>query len=329
MKTQTRKRTVTELETNPGPAVEKSGPLQIDVNCIEEHPLNPRQEFDEAELRALGASMESITLMQPVQLTRAPGGSEKFQLVSGERRWRAAKLVGWKTIPAYVVKADPRVIVEMMVDENLQHKEFSPIEKARSIELLTRPAAKGGAGLTNKQAAAKFGHNESWASNLLRVLKLPAEWQARIESGEVTLREARAIATFAERPDVLAAVDADRRSNPGDWHTSQDFERQLKFIADKLDGLVAAEFPAGAIGQAPPATIPLARRSFAAAPEPAPPPQDAIAGILAIVGQLDSLADLERVQRAVAARVSELQTAHDSPGKHPRKTTHRPGRKPR
>lgn len=328
MKTQTRKRTASR-PARLGPAVEKNGPLQIDVLCIEEHPLNPRQEFEEAELRSLAASMDSMTLMQPVQLTRAPGASEKFQLISGERRWRAAKLAGWKTIAAYVVKADPRVIVEMMVDENLQHKELSPIEKARSVELLTRPVAKGGAGLTNARAAEKFGKTESWASNLLRVLKLPADWQARIERGEVTLREARAIATFADRPDVLAAVDADRQSNAEDWHTSDDFERQLKFIADRLDGLVAAEFPAAGGQAAPPATIRLDRRCLAATPQAATPPPDAAEGILALVGQLTSLADLERVQRAVAARVSELQTANDSPGKHPPKTTHRPGRKPR
>lgn len=315
-------------EAPPLAALEKTGPLQIDVACIEPHPDNPREEFDERELQALAASMETLTLMQPVQLTRAPGASERFQLIAGERRWRAAQLAGWKTIPAYVVKADARIVVEMMVDENLQHKELSPIETARAVDLLTRPPAKGGAGKTHAQAAEKFGKTASWATNLLRVLALPEGWKVRIATGEITVREARALASFAERPDVLAAVDLDRKTNPDDWHTSEDFERQLKFIAQRLDGLTAA--PAAAAessddagtGEAeeeeetniPQGTMRVLPRSLpapagkpgAAAAALAVTPQEALRMIVELLERLTDLEELGRAHEAIAARINAL-----------------------
>lgn len=319
------------------PPVEKTGPFQIEVDCIDPHPDNPREVFDEEELQALAASMQSLTLMQPAQVIQVPGRVKRFQLIAGERRWRAAQLAGWKTIAAFVVKAEPRQLVEMVVDDNLLHKELNPVELARSVELLTRPVAQGGAGLTHARAAEKFGHQRAWATNLLQILKLPEAWKIRLAGGEIMLGQARDLAIFADRPDVLAAVEVDFSANRDDWQSSAQFEQRLQFIVGQLDRLTSGE--ASDHGQAEESEAsdaggnefatggefdglrlmrraqPVSHEIPSPGPKPSGPagettaitPQQAVAMIIQMIGVLNKAADLDRIQAALTARQTSLE----------------------
>jgi len=240
---------------------DKGPPREVPIELIDPNPDNPRQDFSEAELKSLASSLANVTLMQPLYVeARGP----RFQLLAGERRWRAAKLAGWKRIACYVVAVDRATAVQLMVDENLQRADLNALETARALALLTKPASEGGGGLTQAVVAARYGHQTAWATRTLALLKLPEPWRGRLASGEMTSRMGYALHAYAERPDVLAAVDLDRARNPDDWESSRQFEARLAEIVARLDGLAGGDAADAAAGDSP-ATIPLTRRAASVA----------------------------------------------------------------
>lgn len=284
--------TKTKSKAPPIALTDREVPRKIELALIDANPDNPRQAFDENELRALADSMTSITMMQPVYLEPRGG---RFQLLAGERRWRAAQVAGWRTIAAYVVKVDGPTAVRIMVDENLQRTDLNPIEKARALVLLTKPTKDGGAGLTHEAAASRFGHKSAWASQQLSLLKLPEPWRDRIAAGDVNARMGRALAGYHNRADVLAAVELDRDKFPSEWASCQQFESRLEEIVGRIDGLAASALPQV---NEPPVTLPLTRRADPVRhDEEASRPLDRV---LALVNLL-SLAELSELAAHIAA----------------------------
>ncbi|MCY2987001.1 MAG: ParB/RepB/Spo0J family partition protein [Planctomycetota bacterium] len=224
--------------TNP-PKQDKRGPggyipVQIAIDRIDPNPLNTREHFDQERLQSLAESLDDVCLLHPVDVR--PLGMGRFQLIDGERRWRAAELAGWKTIPAFVYDVTDATAITMMVAENLQREELNAIEKAKSFELLTKPVEEGGAGLNQSEVAQRLRLSRPVVCNTLRLLKLPARWQQKVVSGELIETKARSLAAYSDRPEILAAIEKDMEANPQDW-LSNDFQDSVNAIVDVFDKL--------------------------------------------------------------------------------------------
>lgn len=163
-----------------GPSVQMLRPQQIDPN-----PFQPRQQFDDAALAELAQSLKADGVLQPIAV-RAVNG--RFQLIAGERRWRAAQLAGLLEIPAVVRPADDREMLVLALVENIQREDLNAIEKAQAYEQLRRTLD-----LPIEQLARRLGQDRSTVSNYLRLLELDDSIQSRIRSGQVSMGHARAL----------------------------------------------------------------------------------------------------------------------------------------
>ncbi|MGC4004691.1 MAG: ParB/RepB/Spo0J family partition protein [Pirellulales bacterium] len=217
-----------EVVSDPSPVAEWE---EIPLHMIEPHPLNPRGDWENQDLQEMVPSIQEMGVLQPILVrpVDSPAG-RRFQLIAGERRFCASQLAKRKTIPARVRNLSDSEVLAMMLVENLQRKSLNPIEKAALLERLCQPIEQGGAGRTQVAAAKLFGKKASWASNLLRLLKLPEEWRNKIIGGELSETQGRLLVTHCEQPDVLKAVGDDMRKNPWAWKMREDFERSLKIV---------------------------------------------------------------------------------------------------
>ena len=175
-----------------------SGLREIAANLVEPNPYQPRTSFDESGLAELAASIRSSGIVQPI-LVRPLAG--RFQLIAGERRWRAAKLAGTDRIPALVRDVPDEQMLEVSLIENLQREDLNPIEQARAYQSLMRQA-----NLTQDQAAERTGKDRTTVANLLRLLRLPDFVQEAVLSGKLTGGHARALIALEDRPQVLRQV---------------------------------------------------------------------------------------------------------------------------
>jgi ParB family chromosome partitioning protein len=158
---------------------------EIPVEKIEGNPWQPRSRFDEEKLNELAASIREIGIIQPLTLRKA---ADKFQLIAGERRFRAAKIAGLKTVPAYVRMAEDDTMLEMALVENIQREDLDPIEVAISYQRLIDECK-----LTQESMSERVGKKRSTISNYLRLLKLPAEIQLGLREKQITMGHARAL----------------------------------------------------------------------------------------------------------------------------------------
>ena len=159
---------------------------EVRLDQIAANPYQPRTEFDEAALAELASSIEQLGIIQPV--TVRTRGDDSFELISGERRLRAAKIAGLKTIPAFVREADTEAMLEMAIVENVQREELNPIEIALGYQRLIDECD-----LTQEEVGLKVGKGRATVTNLLRLLKLPATVQAHLRDGDITIGHARAL----------------------------------------------------------------------------------------------------------------------------------------
>ncbi len=166
--------------TAPGPGLEA-----VAVDLIDPNPFQPRRAFPETGLKELAESIRASGLVQPVLLRRA---GERFQLVAGERRWRAARLAGLDAIPAVVRDLSDREALELALTENLLREDLNPMEVARGLDALQSKHA-----LTHEEIAARLGINRSTVTNTLRLLRLPVEIQVMVEAGKLSAGHARAL----------------------------------------------------------------------------------------------------------------------------------------
>lgn len=161
--------------------------LEIPLDNIEVNPFQPRSEFDPEELQELAQSIKTHGLIQAITV-RSLGGN-KYQLISGERRLRASKIAGLKTIPVFIRVADDQALLEMALIENIQRSNLNAIEVAISYQRLMVECD-----LTHESLSERVGKKRSTISNYVRLLKLPPQIQSSIKNNEISMGHARSLA---------------------------------------------------------------------------------------------------------------------------------------
>lgn len=169
------------IETEVGTEV-----LEIETDKIEPNPYQPRKQFNQEKLNELVQSIKTQGIIQPVILTKGKG--DKYTLVVGERRWRAAKILGMKTIPAIVKEMNNKQIMESALIENIQREDLNPIELAHAYKKLIDEFK-----YTQEELSEIVGRSRSSVANVLRLLKLPEHIQSAIQENKITEGHGRAL----------------------------------------------------------------------------------------------------------------------------------------
>ena len=172
---------------------------QIEIDKIETNPFQPRTDFDENALNELAESIKNQGVIQPVTVRKM--GYDKYQLISGERRLRASKMAGLKTIPVFIRVANDEQMLEMALIENIHRENLNAIEVAISYQRLLEECQ-----LTQDQLSEKVGKDRSTVSNFLRLLKLPAEIQIAIRDGYITMGHARTLVNISDKTQQLVIL---------------------------------------------------------------------------------------------------------------------------
>ncbi len=167
---------------------------RVPVDAVDPNPFQPRLTFDQTELEELAASIRSLGLIQPITLRRMPDGH--YQIISGERRFRACRLAGMTMVPAYVRDANDRAMLEMALVENIQRSDLNPIELALSYQRLIDECQ-----YTQDQMAERVGKDRSTIANTLRLLKLSAKAQHDLKVGVISTGHAKAMLAI-NNPEV-------------------------------------------------------------------------------------------------------------------------------
>jgi ParB family chromosome partitioning protein len=174
-------------------------PREIPLDLIDNNPFQTRSQFNEDQLAELAASIAANGVVQPVLVRPVAGG--RFQLIAGERRWRASKLAGKTTVPAILRQVSDEQAMEITIVENLQRADLNPMEQARAFERLSREFH-----MTQEQMAQRTGKDRATVANFLRLLRLPSGVQGRVESGELTFGHARALLAFEHAEEMEKAA---------------------------------------------------------------------------------------------------------------------------
>jgi ParB family chromosome partitioning protein len=186
-------------QASPAPETEGGRPREIPLNQIDHNPFQTRSKVNEEQLAELAASIAANGVVQPVLVRPIAGG--RFQLIAGERRWRASQIAGKTTVPAILRQVSDEQAMEITIVENLQRADLNPMEQARAFERLSREFH-----MTQEQMAQRTGKDRATVANFLRLLKLPSSVQARVESGELTFGHARALLAFEHAEEIETAA---------------------------------------------------------------------------------------------------------------------------
>jgi ParB family chromosome partitioning protein len=171
-------------------------PLTLDITTVRPNPFQPRQDFDEKEIDSLSESIKKQGLLQPVVVR--PAGAGFYELVAGERRWRASRKAGLARIPAVVREVDDKRMLELALVENLQRRDLNPMEKARAFRQLMQLNS-----WTQEQLADAVALGRPTVANFLRLLEAPLEIQDAVARGILSLGHARALLAVAQRGQML------------------------------------------------------------------------------------------------------------------------------
>lgn len=171
---------------------------QVPIEFVTRNPRNPRRLFTEADLEDLTQSIREHGIVQPVVVRPAKDSSDRYELIAGERRWRAAQRAGLTTVPVIIREVDDRVALELAIIENVQRADLNPIEEGMGYQLLIDDHD-----YTQADLAQVIGKSRSHVANTLRLLKLPEAVRDHITNGALSAGHARTLIT-AENPDVLA-----------------------------------------------------------------------------------------------------------------------------
>jgi len=174
--------------------------IEIELGLIDINPYQPRSYFNEEALRELASSIKELGVIQPITVRKLDGN--KFQLVSGERRFRASKLIGNKTIPAYIRLANDQEMLEMALVENIQRKDLDPIEVALSYQRLIDEID-----LTQEEMSQRVGKKRSTITNYLRLLKLDPIIQTGMRDTFISMGHGRALINVENTEDQLAIYE--------------------------------------------------------------------------------------------------------------------------
>src|ERR1035438_5590396 len=184
----------------PSPTDSEGGRArEIPLDQIDPNPFQTRSKMNEEQLAELSASITANGIVQPVLVRPLANG--RFQLIAGERRWRASELAGKATIPAILRQGSDEQAMEITIVENLQRADLNAMEQARAFERLTREFH-----MTQEQMAVRTGKDRATVANFLRLLKLPTSVQARVEAGELSFGHARALLGLNHHPEIEKAA---------------------------------------------------------------------------------------------------------------------------
>jgi ParB family chromosome partitioning protein len=172
------------------------GLVKLNVYEIDANPFQPRREFDESEIAALCESLKEHGLIQPIVVRRA---GERYQLIAGERRLRAAIKAGWSEVPAQLKQADDREVAELAIVENLQRKDLNALEKAASFQQYLEKYD-----CTQEELAQRLKIDRSTVANLIRLLELPVEVQDAVRRGSISQGHARALLPLGDEQEQIA-----------------------------------------------------------------------------------------------------------------------------
>ena len=173
----------------PQPEREETAPDLLPIEKIEPRADQPRKHFDPEALEMLAESIRTYGLIQPITVRPLDGGF--YQIIAGERRWRAARMAGLSEVPVVVLEADDRTVMELALVENLQRQDLNFFEEAEAVQRLVEKYS-----MSREEAADKLGRAQSTLSNKLRLLRLPEEMRYTIEKAGLTERHARALLTL-------------------------------------------------------------------------------------------------------------------------------------
>src|ERR1041385_3902702 len=173
-----------------------SEPSEVDLDSIVPGPMQPRSHFDEASLESLADSIKTHGIVQPLLVRRRDGG---YELIAGERRWRAAKLAGITRVPVVIKEVPDDNLLEIALIENIQRENLNPIEEAQAYKKLMETV-----GLTQESLASRVGRDRSYITNYLRLLRLPDDVQQLVKEGRLSTGHARTLL-------ALDHVDLQRR----------------------------------------------------------------------------------------------------------------------
>jgi ParB family chromosome partitioning protein len=205
---------------------------QIPVGDVRPNPHQPRVHFDEETLAELSASIAEIGVLQPILVRPTPDGA--FELVAGERRWRAARRAGLSTIPAIIRTADDLASIERALVENLHRQDLTPLEEAAAYQQLIEDFE-----MTHEQVATRVGKSRSAVTNTLRLLTLPASIQPLLADGRLSAGHARALLST---PDRAVQESLARQAVAEQW--------SVRMLEEAVKARVAAEAAAPGVGAA-------------------------------------------------------------------------------
>ena len=179
--------------------VEKSAYQQLPIYKVEPNPDQPRQDFNEEEMQALADSVAVHGIIQPLTVREMSSGY--YQIIAGERRWRAARIAGLTEVPAIIVEADDRKVKELALIENLQRQDLNPVEEAMGYQTLMEEY-----GLTQEETAKRVGKSRPAVANALRLLGLGSEVMEMVRRGDLTAGHARAVLSLKSEKKQLEAA---------------------------------------------------------------------------------------------------------------------------
>jgi len=185
---------------NNGDNIDQSRVEEVFIDQIEANPFQPRVNFDDDALKELAKSIQEKGIIQPVTLRKIK--AEKYQIVTGERRWRASKLVGLKKIPAVIRNFDDQEMLEVALIENIQREDLNPIEEAAAYKEMI-----DNFGITQAELAKQVGKSRSNVSNMIRLLKLAEKVKNHLQQGAITIGHARALLSLEKEETQIAACE--------------------------------------------------------------------------------------------------------------------------
>jgi ParB family chromosome partitioning protein len=181
---------------------------EVELSQIDPNPNQPRREFDEEALSELASSIRELGIIQPITLRKMDDG--RYQIIAGERRWRASQLAGLTTVPAYIVTVEDQNAMEMALVENIQREDLNAIEIALAYQHLADAT-----GMTQAKISERVGKSRAAVTNYLRLLKLPAQVQIALKNHEIDMGHARALLAIdspSQQVKVFKAVQQQQLS---------------------------------------------------------------------------------------------------------------------
>lgn len=201
---------------------------EIAIDLIEANPNQPRREFDEEALNELANSIREIGIIQPITLHQID--DNKFQIIAGERRWRASQIAGLKAIPAYIRTINDENVMEMALVENIQREDLNAIEIALAYEHLL-----ANSGMTQEKVAERVGKSRTAVANHLRLLKLPAQVQMALQNKEIDMGHARALLAI-DSPSLQVKLFKEIQKNGYSVRKVEEMVQNLKNGEDIVSG---------------------------------------------------------------------------------------------